>query len=107
MYFYYTKNRDGNQQISARVTKSPYTRANRHCQTLANCHFDGNITTNIERHCTAAIQEKDRMSTFDTMMFLGLLAQAGVALAALTWLAGARKSLRPAVIRRPARRGQR
>jgi len=47
------------------------------------------------------------MPTFDTMMFLGLLAQAGVALAALTWLAGKRRSLRPAVIRLPSRRGQR
>ncbi|MCW3478435.1 hypothetical protein OL229_02500 [Neisseriaceae bacterium JH1-16] len=107
MYFYYTKKRDGNQEISARATKSPYIRAVAVCLTLANCYFDGNITTNIERHCAAAIQEKDRMSTFNTMMFLGLLAQAGVALAALSWMAGARKSLRPAAIRRPARRGSR
>ncbi|MDN0077305.1 hypothetical protein QU481_20950 [Crenobacter sp. SG2303] len=77
------------------------------CRTLANLDFDGNITTNFERHCMAASQEKDRMFTIDTMMLLGRLALIGVALVSLTWMAVKRGSLRPAAIRQSSRRGLR
>jgi len=77
------------------------------CPTLANLDFDGNITTNFERLRMADFQEKDRMSTIDTMMLFGRLALIGTTLASLTWMAAKRGFYRPAAIRLPNRRGLR
>jgi hypothetical protein len=74
---------------------------------LVNFGFDGNITTNFERHSAAATQERDRMSTFDMMIFSCRDALFGLAILLAAWMAPPSGSLRPAVIRRPVRRGQR